>query len=318
MAQDWASQLSSDRHLQESETLQAIPAIREIIENGRTSSEVANNLASIYEPRIRSGSVDSPTSLWRVFCSAIDHFGGDEETLDRLVALLQCLAEIDVLDGNGAPVHSTMNGDTFWRQLPGFAIAFRDAITGELIRKRLLSRYLIRSNITYLGVPYVDMIKDDKEFEEESRRFYNLNVFQARWLVKVGQAGSQREWGSAVNYALWHLGDALDYGVANSPSGLRRTELWVPQAAQWILIAGDLVYRLCQDREKNTGEPATDKGLLDRAVDGFLFDGEEGFSMQRWAFWKERFAQISELDVKPHVSQLASSAARRMSEIESS
>lgn len=147
MAYNWASRLSKDRYLHGSEALQVIPVIREVVENGRAPSEVANRIASIYEPRIRRGNLDSPTGLWRVFCSAIDHFGGDEDTLARLVALLQCLSEIEVLDENGAPIHSTMNGDTFWRQLPGFALTFRDAITSEPTREVSINyRHLIRSD----------------------------------------------------------------------------------------------------------------------------------------------------------------------------
>ncbi|KAI1105134.1 hypothetical protein F4804DRAFT_351237 [Jackrogersella minutella] len=315
MAQNWVSQLSNDRYLQGPETQKAVPVIREVVENERAPALAASDIASIHESRIRNGDTSPPLELWRVFCSAIDRFGGELETLDRLIELLRCLSELDVLDANGLAVHSTMNGDTFWRQLPGFSIAFRDAFTGEFIHQ-IMQTYIVGPNDLYLGVPYVDEIENDGKFEEETRRFYNANIFQARWIINVGQAGPRREWGSAVNFALWHLSDALEYGIARSPMGLRRTELYIPQAAQWIQIAGTVIYKLCRDREKNTGEAVIDIGSTDKAVDGFLFRGEEGFSIERWAFWKERFSQIAGLNLKPHVSQLANAAAQRMVEIE--
>lgn len=160
------------------------------------------------------------------------------------------------------------------------------------------------------------MIKTDARFQEEYRRFYNANVFQAYWMTQIGQGGPQREWGSAVYYALWHLSCALDVGIAPTALGLRRTELWIPQAAQWILIAGSVIHRLCLEEEFNTGEPAVPRAQGDVAVDGFLFSGQEGFSVRRWDFWKQRFSAIAAMDATSQVAQLAGQAAARMAEIE--
>lgn len=108
----------------------AIPIIRHFLELKTEPDVAAAALAAICEERITAnGDVSVPEGIWKVFCSAVDYFGGENETRDRLISLLVHLSKIEVLGSNGMPIESSMNHDTFWRQLPGFSLAFRDEMT---------------------------------------------------------------------------------------------------------------------------------------------------------------------------------------------
>lgn len=111
-----------------------IPIIHDLIKGKIEPESAAVALASICGDRITTGGdFTAPESIWKVFCSAVDHFGGDSKIRDRLVLLLVNLSKIEVLGSDGSPIQSNMNRDTFWRQLPGYSLGFRDEMTCEYI-----------------------------------------------------------------------------------------------------------------------------------------------------------------------------------------
>ncbi|CAG8961245.1 hypothetical protein HYFRA_00013301 [Hymenoscyphus fraxineus] len=123
--------------LQTHESGLAIPILTTYLSTPTSSPETtAAALASICTTRIQSGDVSAPEGIWKVFCSAIDFFGGDESTRERLVALLMSLANIEVRGEDGRVVESSLNADVFWRQLPGYSLAFRDEMTCPRARNR--------------------------------------------------------------------------------------------------------------------------------------------------------------------------------------
>ena len=78
----------------------------------------------------------------------------------------------------------------------------------------------------------------------------------------------------------------------------------VPVAAEWIFRCGHVLYT----SHKSFG--AASKG-------GRLWKGAEGFSPERWQFWKQRFIAISEHDqVKEETKIVAREAERMMATIE--
>ncbi len=81
-------------------------------------------------------------------------------------------------------------------------------------------------------------------------------------------------------YAIWELREALEHPVDSS------TDVKVQAAAQWIFFAGP---RLYQSEKIFEHEPL----VLDPARGGPLFDGERGFTKERWVFWKQRFEALS-------------------------
>ena len=73
----------------------------------------------------------------------------------------------------------------------------------------------------------------------------------------------------------------------------------------------------CRDNLFNNGQPEVESWLDDSAVDGFLFRGNEGFSLERRGFWRKRFSELALLpEAKTHVKELASEALGEMVKLE--
>lgn len=108
----------------------SIQIIQNLLDGKADPKTAAGDISAVCEERItKGGDVMAPEGVWKVFCSAVARFAHEGEVCDRLIRLLLELSKIDVLGGNGAPVASSINSDTFWRQLPGFSLSFRDEST---------------------------------------------------------------------------------------------------------------------------------------------------------------------------------------------
>lgn len=117
-------------HTQESKL--SIQVIQNLLDGKVDPKTAAADIAAVCEERIaRNGDTMAPEGVWRVFCSAVTRFAHESEICDRLIQLLVELSKIDVLGDNGVSIASSMNSDTFWRQLPGFSLSFRDEMTSE-------------------------------------------------------------------------------------------------------------------------------------------------------------------------------------------
>ncbi|GME59532.1 hypothetical protein GGS26DRAFT_592421 [Neofusicoccum parvum] len=228
MSQNWTADLYNAPHLLP-ESKQTIPIIQNLIAGTENAKDSASRVAAVFEDRIKNGNNETPNGLWVVFCTAVDRLGSDEKVITLLIDFLLSLASLDVLDASGNPIASNCNGDAFWSQLPGFSLVFRDELT---------------------SIDNTDSIAD-AQWAAEKRRFRNANAFQATWLGRVADRGPRRERLSAQTFALWHISSALDCGVPDTALGRRRTEMYVPQAAQWVLLAGAVVYRLSETRLYN-------------------------------------------------------------------
>lgn len=107
----------------------------------------------------------------------------------------------------------------------------------------------------------------------------------------------------------------VDVRASSSALGRRRMELWVPQAGNWVFVAGAELWRLCgaAAAQESEAEPAQERCMDDGAVEGFLFKGREGFSGERWGFWKMRFGEIAGMEgVDERVAGVAGRAAGEM------
>ncbi|KAI0758063.1 hypothetical protein C8Q74DRAFT_294846 [Fomes fomentarius] len=298
----WPSKIRTHPKLQAATEQRAISLINNYLSNDKeVPATTARRLASLHEPLLKSGDLSQPHYLWTIICSAIDHLGADRVTVERLVALVECIAALpDIIDeSTGKPIESDVKGQVFWHDLPGFLDTFRS---------ELMSAY---------HTPPADLIEERRvatTWDDEIRRFTNANLFAA---LLLHDGPSRRERAACLDYALWHLSRALEVGITTS-LGIKRTELFVPAAANWILVAGHDVYQACYENGMGDGGPAEDCWLDDTAVDGFLFTGNEGCNLERWGFWRARFDDVAQLDgVKPRVQQIAARAASEMIKITS-
>lgn len=159
--------------------------------------------------------------------------------------------------------------------------------------------------------------KDPSRYLESKRRFHNSSLFQAKWLSQVGQNGPVREYASALNIALWNLRAALEVKPEVSPVGLQRVEIYVPGSVPWFLSAGEIIFQLCKDSVRNDGQKVAEPPFWDEGVCGYEYVGDDGFNLERWAFWKASLRQVRQLQgVKTDVLEAVEKTLAAMEEIE--
>lgn len=93
--------------------------------------------------------------------------------------------------------------------------------------------------------------------------------------------------------------------LENTPSDINELNGKVPAAAVWININGNDIY---EAKGHITGEYDYETSE---------WKGEKGWSKERWAFWKDRFAAISkEETLSLETREIAKKAAESMGKIE--
>ncbi|KIJ59192.1 hypothetical protein HYDPIDRAFT_33424 [Hydnomerulius pinastri MD-312] len=115
-------------------------------------------------------------------------------------------------------------------------------------------------------------------------------------------------------FAIW----ALRYALEEEPDSRARAyhtqgptlDAQMPAAVEWILVSGRVLYESCQSSDKD------ERADYDATKGGRNFKGQ-GLSLERWKFWKQRFAQIQLFDqVREATKVLAKEAVEEMEAIE--
>ncbi|KAF6224754.1 hypothetical protein HO133_009948 [Letharia lupina] len=177
--------------------------------------------------------------LWNIVCDAIDHLGDPTSNLEQLVQMMICISKLpDVVDVNGEVVKPSMNSKVFWRELPGFAFYFREVATPTDVPP---TSQLLRGNPITWG--------------EQVQKHTHANTFKALYLHALDSnlQTPHRHFAAMHNHAQWTLCEALEVPTDHVEQ-VRRTEMYVPAASQWILKAGATVSRFCAQRANNDGE----------------------------------------------------------------
>lgn len=132
---------------------------------------------------------------------------------------------------------------------------------------------------------------------EQVRQYYHANTFAALYLTALSANNNQptRDFESMRDFAQWTLGEALEVPTDNIDQ-IRRTEMYVPAAAQWILLAGECIWGFCKERAGNDGSMVDQRWIGGYDGGDLVWKGEEGYGVERWAFWKKRFGEIGNLE----------------------
>lgn len=143
----------------------------------------------------------------------------------------------------------------------------------------------------------------------QRRKFVNINAFLARI--------TSHRLIDLKHMAIWTLRLALEDTpwtrqlpqAVRPPPGQARPNIrmldgLVPGAAQWITHAGPLIHSSQEEY-----------GRL--AQGGDLFQGKQGFSRERWNFWKARFRWVqSQGELREETRAIARKAAEAMEKID--
>jgi len=76
--------------------------------------------------------------------------------------------------------------------------------------------------------------------------------------------------------------------------------MYIPAAATWIRHAGDTIRKLCVDIERGATCGTLEPGCT------WEWKGENGFSIERWQFWKRKFGELAaEQSLDEHLRSMA-------------
>ena len=131
---------------------------------------------------------------------------------------------------------------------------------------------------------------DEGEWTDAQRsKLMNVITFSALYLTH-----GQKDIGMSF-HAEMSLMEAIEVPY-QTPEQQRRAVTVVPPAATWILLAGGKIYELCKSGKD---------------------DKRRGYSMGRWALWKEKFGEIAtNQELGDDVRNIASKAVSEMERIE--
>lgn len=133
--QAWADAARQVEDRQNDEHQRAIDAFQSLLQDDTTPSTAAEKLSSIYNPLLKQEGT-KPTSvikLWHIFCHAVRVLGGERQHAEKLTGLLNSISELpDVTDAQGNAITPEWKGaGVYWRDLPQFAIIFREFAIGR-------------------------------------------------------------------------------------------------------------------------------------------------------------------------------------------
>ena len=147
-----------------------------------------------------------------------------------------------------------------------------------------------------------------------SRQLRNGALFQAHWLASYGDSFPKC---SPTHVALGHLREVLERRHTATAMGRRRTEHYVAAAAHWILTAGAPLLQCYRDDYGRDGTPVFARIGYDPGTDGYAFDGDDGFYMERWGVWKAAFRRVAATEgIDSGVVAQAARAAEEMDRLE--
>ena len=143
----------------------------------------------------------------------------------------------------------------------------------------------------------------------EIHAWANLNAFIA--------AITHRDLADFWIYALWAMREALEDEHRNHDSShvkataVTMLDALVPAAAVWVLVMGQELYMKEDDmapKSPRHGRPG---------AGGELWKGSDGFSRERWRFWRDQFGRLKVREgSRQETRDIADEAFQKMEEIE--
>ncbi len=325
MADLWLSQIRSNTHLQKPEAQAAMGFIHTVIADRLSPLDAASSISGAYESTVRRNEADL-WSLWTIIIDAINHLGGETATSQRLAEILAHMSSLpDVLDANGKACKSK-SGRKIWRELPDFSFYFFEQGIGKFGRTdtdsfmwQSWSLLLCANSYSFRDHILIENIESSRhgdKVQDAATRLTNTNTFAALYLCELDPDGPPNELSSMRKVALEHFMYTLEIPF-DTPERVRRTELYIAPAAAWIAIAGSRLYQYSKSNADYKGEDVSPWWIGGTHGGVVMWEKRDGFSMERWAFWRDRFREFSEVESGSEEAKTqAARAAQTMQTIE--
>lgn len=130
-------------------------------------------------------------------------------------------------------------------------------------------------------------------WHQQAKQYKQANTFAAIYTAALPPSITH-EWKSMQHTALHCLSQALEVEISTY-SQIRRAGIHVPAASAWLLHAAPQIYKFCNSQELYHGNLEWRRRIVGSDGGVCLWDGDEGFSVQRWVFWKQRFEGVEGL-----------------------
>ena len=127
----WAEKARNNVMWPKPQDKEAIEVIEQLMQGKIGPQTAAESLASAYNPALKRGEKNID-ALWESFCDAFCTLGDSIEKGSRFVEVIKRLSKLpDLVDDHGQLVQSSWgNKETFWVDLPEFALNFRELMMG--------------------------------------------------------------------------------------------------------------------------------------------------------------------------------------------
>jgi hypothetical protein len=137
----WADAARSAAFRQNNDSQRALNVFEQFFVGESTSEACAYSIDAIYRPLLQADPQGSQlAAFWGIFCDAVKEFGNDQALLERLISLLDSIAQLpEVYDNSGNALKSAWGG-TYWSALPFFPMMFREYAMGMWSHKRHVCR----------------------------------------------------------------------------------------------------------------------------------------------------------------------------------
>lgn len=247
----------------------------------------------------------SDTSEYKALKSYLDDTASLDDTLNTFTSNNDSSSAEDKLlrswDALGLTASETPHDSSLQDKLVTFLTALRKnsqsvgEVEGEMVKWERLPLFgrQIREHWNY------DERAAQKD-EEIARMWANANAFAARVTASASAFDGSDPLDFSL-YAIWALRTALE-DKDDVP------EATVRAAAMWILHAGQQLRSQSKDQRSFQGKSA-------RAGNKYPAKEWNGFEMDRWRSWNNRFANISEVSPDEATKTVAKKAKRHMGDL---
>lgn len=130
-------------------------------------------------------------------------------------------------------------------------------------------------------------------WQQQAQQYKSANTFAALYLSALTPSITH-EWKSMQCITRDTLTQALEVEIVTY-SQIRRAGIYIPAAAQWLLHSAPLIWEFCKRKCLCSGNMEERDWIGGSDGSKALWQGEGGFSVERWVFWKGRFKDAAGL-----------------------
>jgi hypothetical protein len=130
-------------------------------------------------------------------------------------------------------------------------------------------------------------------WHQQAQQYKQANTFAAVYTSALSPSITH-EWKSMQYEALRCLSQALEVEDSTYPQ-IRRAGIYVPAATAWLHHAAPQLWQYCKSKDLYK-RPREERSWIGDSDGGkCLWSGDEGFGIERWMFWKQKFEVIGGL-----------------------